>query len=566
MVFIKRWTKKMLRRSRKARRGEFQKGIHRVHIGSTQSGKNTGRNVDSVADKRRGIASVHLYPHRDAGLELIDIFTFRGLTKNLIVDDLAATDRVIVEDLLTPSKAPDPIQRMIDNEDRVDDLLEEFSQHREFENMEGHPMFEDWGRPLLLVWINMPKRFPLSRVHRLLNPRDELHEYAMNTTTDEDSAYKLAGLQYVSDYERRRNVEPLERLLRQNFAMTAVRIREGKPSWDFEKALENGVFYVMLGSRNQRTNRMFMRKRCQQTIQFARGHHVNVQMVMDESETVGGGGLTTPNITAAFPEQAKKGLSIDVINQDANFGDPETTTRIFQNCQVHFWYGCRDYDTALFAARDICHPDFFRLHHTETTHQQFHAGYEYEDMESYSDSVAEGETATDTHGNTYGDERWSDSNSSASGKTKNKTKSVSRKKEARAQYQVIPQERGVYWQTDDQILEAVNKVRSQRQGERTVCDGTRVYQEKVERLESWYGLSDLAEAKREEFLAELKQTSHYRTATLPKFDRPRIKSKESSKKNGTKKSNGESRSIQSRYKTSKTSSRREQRRTAGSRN
>lgn len=556
----------MLRRSKEARREEFRKGINRVSIGSTQSGKNTGENVDSVADKRRGSASVHVYPHADAGLELIDIFTFLGLTDNLIVDDLAATDRVIVEDLLTPSKDPNPIQRMMDNEDRVDDLLEEFSQHREFENMEGHPMFEDWGRPLLLVWINMPKRFPLSRVHRLLNPRDELHEYAVNTTEDEDSAYKLAGLKYVSDYERRRDIAPLERLLRQNFAMTAVRIREGEPSWDFEEGLKNGVFYIMLGGRNQRTNRMMMRKRIEQTIQFVRSHHVNVKAVIDESQTVGGGGLMTPNITAAFAEHAKKGLSIDVLNQDANFGDTEKTTRIFQNCEIHFWYRCRDYETALFGAHDICHPDFFRVHHRELTYQQFHAGYAYEDMESYSDSVGEGTTDTETHGNTHGEDRSSDTNSNARGRTKNKSKTVSRKKEARAQYEVVPQERDLYWQTDDQFLDAANQLRGLGQGERFVCEGSRVYREKVKRLEAWYGLSDLAEAKREKFLDELKHTSPYRTAVLPKFERPVIVSKEGSKNGGTKKSNGESRYTRARQKNSSTSSRRGQRLTAGSRN
>jgi hypothetical protein len=372
---------------------------HIFACGATRSGKSEAELVRLVAlAKANDCAIVLLDPPGTLAKKFLLHLDLLGLTRRVIYDRLADTDRIPGYDWLVPSTHLDPLQREAENDERIREFASVLLRRRGIQDMATVPLIEETLLAALQLYINQGSVVPLHWLADAFDAHSEAHARLLVNCTADETVRRFREFALLSRTRRREETAPAERILRAVLRSPAFRVRSGSATFDLRSFLDGRGILILDGSSTGNLSRdaasVMMGAVILRTIQHCRsGSTTKVVLVLDEAVNAGLVGLYE---SRAIAEVAKWALEFHILVQDPfGFATEEIRSNVLQNCWRHEWFRQGSPDAAKFAAEDIAIPllDPLRVHHTEERVRTVDTGFERVETTSRSETV-------DSHGHT----------------------------------------------------------------------------------------------------------------------------------------------------------------------
>lgn len=316
-----------------------------LHVGSPGSGKSQA-GAKSLAEEDG--ASVTLDPH-EASLARTALIHVTG---NVLWDQLANVQRTLCFNLLEISQNPDLLQRQLEIQRRVDGFSAIALLRTGADDMAGTPLREEWFVAVLMLFLHQKSpKLPTLLPFALMPGTPEFESLVSDCTLPEFRA-KFRGLEKLTPRALRSEVGSAVRLIGSIFRSTAfqVRCRDG---FDLGAFLQNKGKLIIESSDevSQDAMRVIMGAIVLKTIEHAKSRPRPYPIIRVRLDEANNARLVTPHVLRGIAELRKYGLFFSFYVQNLNF--PGSVDEVLQNCRVHHWYGCSNYDLARKAATDV---------------------------------------------------------------------------------------------------------------------------------------------------------------------------------------------------------------------
>lgn len=338
-------------------------GGNELVVGSSTSGKSTGKALDVLDEAKEGAKSIVVVdPHKKslAWWILCHLYAM-GLVHRVLFDRLSDLNRVIGWKFLEPSKEKSELKRRAENDERVDAFTGILCRRRGASGLQSNPQVEEWTQNALNLFINQKVEVPLSVLPLAFVPNHPMQQQLVDHCTDGDIARQFQSI--GSGRTRRGVFAPAERLISSVCTSPAFAIRHG--DFNIRRFLGNartpGILLVeggSLGNVSFDAMRTMLGSVVQKVIQFVRNRpkpNPRIHLIIDEATNAD---LIGTYEVRAMAETQKMGLDITVICQNLNFGSSFVQDSILQNCMRHEWFYCGNASLAATGASDLGSPDY----------------------------------------------------------------------------------------------------------------------------------------------------------------------------------------------------------------
>jgi hypothetical protein len=370
---------------------------HTFVCGATRSGKSEAElsRLGPLA-QRNDCAIVLLDPPGTLASKFLLHLDRLGLTRRVIYDRLADTDRVPMYDWLTASSHSDPLQRQAEDDERVREFAAILLRRRGIQDTADTPLIEETVLAALRLYLHQRSPVPLPWIVDAFTPWSQARARLLANCTDQSLVRQFEEYGGLSRSARRSETAPAERILRSVFESPAFRVRCAEPTFDLGRFLDERGILILDGSSRGNLSRdaasVMMGAVILRVIRHCRNSSKSrVVLVLDEAVNAGLVGL---HESRALAEAAKWGLEFHVLVQDpSGFPSEEIRRNVLQNCGRHEWFRQGSPEAARLAAEDVATPilDPLQVHHTEYRIRSVDAGYERIEVKSRN----ERETGTD---------------------------------------------------------------------------------------------------------------------------------------------------------------------------
>jgi hypothetical protein len=355
---------------------------HILVCGASRSGKSEAELARLVPLARRSdCAIVLLDPPGTLAVKFLLHLDDLGLTRRVLYDRLADTDRVPGYEWLVPSSHPDPLQREAENDERIRGFAAVLLRRRGIQDTAGTPVIEESLLAALRLFIHQKPPAPLPWLAEAFTVGSAIRARLLAHCEDADAVQKFHDYAALSFTARRGETGPAERILRAVCMSPAFRVRSGEATFDFDQFLDGRGILILDGSSRGNLSRdaasVMMGAIVLRVIQHCRTHAAGrVVLVLDEAVNAGLIGL---HESQAIAEAGKWGLEFHILVQDPlSFPSLAIQSNVLQNCWRHEWFRQGSPQAARLAAEDVAIPllNPLQLHHTENRFRTVGAGYD----------------------------------------------------------------------------------------------------------------------------------------------------------------------------------------------
>jgi hypothetical protein len=355
---------------------------HIFVCGATRSGKSEAELSRLVPlAKANDCAIVLLDPPGTLASKLLLHLDACGLTRRVIYDRLADTDRVPGYDWLAQSAHPDSLQREAENDERIREFAAILLHRRGMQDTAKTPLIEEGLLAALRLYLHQRTPVPLFWLADIFTPGSDARKHLLANCTEPSVVRKFQMYAALSPTARRNDTAPAERILRAVCESPSFRVRSGGATVYLDRFLDDNGILILDGSSWGNLSRdaasIMMGAIALRVMQHCRiGSKSKVVLVLDEAVNANLVGLRE---SQAIAEAAKWGLEFHVIVQDPfNFPNEEIRNNVLQNCGRHEWFRQGSPAAARLASEDIGTPilDPLKVHHTEYRIRTTDAGFE----------------------------------------------------------------------------------------------------------------------------------------------------------------------------------------------
>ncbi len=314
-------------------------------VGSTGGGKtlSAARNVIEAKNE----AAVILDPHKESFGKTV----LTHANGNILYACLSDLAHAIGFELLVPSTHPHPEVRQLENQQRAEAFVQILLRRRDSDGLASTPLLEEWcyAAIMLLLYQKAPK--PLRLLPFAFLPGTEEFESLVRDCTRSEVRAKFRALEKLTSRALRSEVGSAARLINGSVGSPAFAVWS-RGGFDLGRFPQNkGVLIVERGDVGEETMRAIMGAIVLLVIDHVRRRKNPfpvIRVYIDEATNarlVGGPELR------GIAELRKYGLFWTFLVQGLDFpGGPDG---VLQNCLLHEWFSCSNYELARKAATDI---------------------------------------------------------------------------------------------------------------------------------------------------------------------------------------------------------------------
>lgn len=350
---------------------------HRRYKGSTGSGKTNAATLHLLEFALRGdywITAV--FPHPQWGEKLIaELYCLLGeeLFDRLIVERLSDTDRIIPRQFLYSSKAEDPYQRMMENDEYRQAFVDILLPMQEKTTLGDQPSKAENLDLAIAVQQNLDVFSPESWMHHLLAFRHPVNTFAKRHLPEEQKL-ALESLDGLDAKARQMGPGSACRLLRPTMGSPVMQVRTCMPEYFDWTRFKNkaGIHVILGGNVSKDAIRVHVGSDFQRTVRSAKRRELNPGIYFKDEAT--NYGLYGNFESEALSTIRAFGVSMWHAIQSENYATPEIVRNVAQN--VEDWIFLQlDPDEALRAARTLNgRRDPYEVHHEDVTIRSVETG------------------------------------------------------------------------------------------------------------------------------------------------------------------------------------------------
>lgn len=298
--------------------------------------------------KARGEAAVICDPHKQSLAQT----ALTHATGNILYERLSDIRQTLGFSLLSPSTNPDPMLRLLENQQRGEAFVAILLRRRDAEGMAGTPLMEEWMLAAIQLYLFQSKPKPLALLPFAFMPGTSEFVSLVRDCTLPEIHYKFGQLERLTPRALRAEVGSAARLVNGVFRSPAFTSR-CSGTFDLGAFLqEKGILIIERGDEiGDDTMRVIMGAIILLVIDHAKRRpkpYPPIRIYIDEATNarlVGGPELR------GLAETSKNGLYWEFLVQNLDF--PGGSDAVLQNCLRHEWFGCPYHELARKAAIDV---------------------------------------------------------------------------------------------------------------------------------------------------------------------------------------------------------------------
>lgn len=360
---------------------------HVLVTGKSGSGKSEDQLRELLWYAQRGdTAIVLLDPHGNLADDLLIFLASRYQLNRVLYDRFADTDRTLGYEFITPSVLQSAFDRYAENDSNMRNTTSLIVRRGGQKDTSKNPIIELGLQNAIRLFQHQKTPVPLYWLAQLYTPNSAVFSYMVENCTDPDTKQQFEKLEYMNPQTREYQTGPADRRLRALMMLPPFALRCGGSTFDFDEFLANKGILILNGRGcNSDATSVMMSSIVWKTIASCKKHKHRVQIVMDEANNFSLVGLQEAQ---ALAEVRKWNCGITIMVQILNFPEPEITTNVLQNTQLHRYFCQGSPESAAMAAKDIGIriADPLKIHHYDTRIRTVDDGYDLIENKSHGQS------------------------------------------------------------------------------------------------------------------------------------------------------------------------------------